>query len=395
MSIELCYIFLSAGLKSDSVQNKVISQIKGLNHSGVKCRGFFFTNDVEVVTKFDDHIILIPYPITNKQYFNIIFQKKALIKHVTSYVSENLNRNELIYLRYPGASYELFKLSKKFKNRIISEHQSKETAEILSLRSEHPISFNISRLISYFLYQIWPIYNEILWSKYYSKMLLAKVAVTNEIASYHSRFCKNVWVVPNGISVAKYKLRTSPILGDKLRIIFLKGTSGNAPWNGLDRLISSIDDFSNKENIELIICGSIIEGEIPYRHYIKLTGYMNSEELDSLISNVHLGFSTLCLFRKNLEEAAVLKAREYYARGLPFVYGYIDPDLEKIEVAKNYSYKVENNESKLNFDLILNFIKNVYKDSNHPSIMRNIAIENLDWNIKMNHIKENITKLKS
>ena len=392
IKLKLCYVFLSAGLKSDSVQKKVISQIRGLNDSGVECRGFFLTNDVKEETVFDKNIILIPYPTTHKRFFNIIFQKKMLLNFVKNYLAQNLKTDEYIYLRYPGVSFELYKLANKFKNRIISEHQSKEIDEIKSLRNEHPISLNISKLISYFLYQFWPIFNEVIWSKPYSKRLLAKVAVTNEIAIYHKRFCKNVWVVPNGIETDNYKLRISPNLENKIKIIFLKGTSGHAPWNGLDRLINSIDNYPHREKLELIICGSIIEGEVPFREYIKLTGYINSEELDSLISNVHFGFSTLCLFRKHLNEAAVLKAREYFARGLPFVYGYTDPDLENLESAKKYSLKISNDDTLINFDNVIRFVNNVYLDPNYITKMRDIAIENLDWKAKMKQLQIKIVQ---
>ncbi|MDI1235290.1 MAG: hypothetical protein PSX81_13495 [bacterium] len=390
MKVGICYIFLSGGLKSDSVQKKVISQIKGLINSGVVCRGLFFTEDVNKETDLDENIKLIPYPITNRRFLNIIYQKRALLNYVLKYLLDNINKNELIYLRYPGCSYELFKFARKFKNRIISEHQAIEIAEIKSLKNEHPLALNINKLISYFLYQFWPIYNELIWSKPYSKMLFAKVAVTNEIAIYHKKHCKSVWVIPNGIDTANYKVRISPSLEDKIKIIFLKGTTGNAPWNGIDRLVNSIDNYHGKEKLELIICGNIIEGEVPVRNYINQTGYMNSEELDRLISTVHFGFSTLCLFRKNLNEAAVLKAREYFARGLPFAYGYTDPDLSTLEIAKKYCFKVENNDSILNLNLIINFIKEVYADPMHTIAMRKIAEEKLDWNVKMKKIKDHI-----
>jgi len=390
MKVEICYLFLSAGLKSDSVQKKVISQIRGLNDAGVQCRGFFFTNDVNEVTVFDENIILVPYPTTQKRFFNIIYQKRALLNFVMDYLTQNLRKNEYIYLRYPGVSYELYKLSKKFEKRVISEHQAKEISEIRSLKNEHPIALNISKLLSYFLYQFWPIYNEFIWSKPFSKLLFAKVAVTNEIAQYHKKTCNEVWVIPNGIETSNYNLRISPQLDTNLKIIFLKGTAGNAPWNGIDRLINSLDNYSNNKGIELYICGHIIEGEVPDRAYVKQTGYLNSEQLDQLISKMHVGFSTLCLYRKQLNEAAVLKAREYFARGLPFVYGYTDPDLENLESAKQYCLQVSNDDTIIDFEEVINFVKNVYTDPLYATKMRTIAIEHMDWKAKMNQLKINI-----
>ncbi len=386
--MKLYYIFLSAGLKSDGVQKKVIAQINALNNTGVICHGLFFTNEVQEKTKLQEFIDLIPYPQTNKKYFNIIFQKKVLIRSAFNFVKTILKEEELIYLRYPGVTFELYKWTKNFKNRIISEHQAKEIDEIKSSKNEHPFGFKPSKLISYFLYQLWPIFNERIWHNKYSKMLYAKVAVTEEIAIYHKKKCRNVWVIPNGIEVSQYKVRSAPLISNSIKILFLKGTSGLAPWNGIDRLIYSLDKFNQRKyKIELIICGNIIPNEIPEREYLTKMGYLESSDLDLLFSNVHIGFSTLCLYRKKLNEAAVLKAREYFARGLPFVYGYNDPDFKERDSSNLFTLNIPNDNSLIDFDNVINFIEKVYSDNNHQNKMRQFAEENLDWNVKMNQLK--------
>jgi glycosyltransferase involved in cell wall biosynthesis len=389
MDLSLYYIFTSAGLKSDSVQKKVIAQIRAMNSSGIKCKGLFFTQDIEIETSIDNDIILIPYEKSNRRYFNIIKQNRLLIKDISSYIEKIITKEEYLYIRYPKASFALFKFAKKNKYRIISEHQSKEVDEIRSTKNEHKLGLKASKIISFFLYQIWPIYNEYIWGKYYSKYLKAKVAVTNEIAIYHQKNCNKVWVIPNGIETKNFQKRKIPEFKDKLKILFLKGTSDLAPWNGLDRLIKSIDIYLQSDiKIELIICGNIIEGEIPNRDYIVQKGYLTSEELNELFSDVHIGFSTLCLFRKSLNEAAVLKAREYMVRGLPFVYAYVDPDIQNESPIDKYVLKIPNDNSIIDFNEIIEFAKRVSKDLSHVEEMRIFSEENLDWKAKMRLLKQ-------
>jgi len=50
LKMKVCYIFTSAGLVSDSVQNKVISQIRYLNKTGILCRGAFFTTEIKEIS---------------------------------------------------------------------------------------------------------------------------------------------------------------------------------------------------------------------------------------------------------------------------------------------------------------------------------------------------------
>ncbi|MES2618306.1 MAG: hypothetical protein V4613_10525 [Bacteroidota bacterium] len=393
--LKISYILTSAGLQSNSVQDKVVSQIHAMNENGLMCRGLFFSTEITTEVVYDQYITLFPVQQTNLKYFNRIQQNKVLINTILRHIKMRIQNDELIYLRYPGASYELYKFVKKYKGRIISEHQAKEIDEIKSSKDEHPFGFKLSKLFSYFLYRIWPIYNEKLWGVLYSRQLKAKVAVTNEIAEYHKKNCENVLVIPNGIETKNYSLREIPELNSELKILFLKGTSSLAPWNGLDRLIKSIDAYEQSSlKIQLIICGNILDGEIPERSYIVHMGYQNTEELDKLFSTVHIGCSTLCLFRKNLYEAAVLKAREYFTRGLPFIYAYSDPDIQKDDEINQYALQFNNDDSIIDFNKVISFAKEVSNDLTHNKKMRIFAEEKLDWNAKMGQLKVFLMNLK-
>jgi glycosyltransferase involved in cell wall biosynthesis len=219
------------------------------------------------------------------------------------------------------------------------------------------------------------------------------LAVQNEISKYQRlKGCKNVIVCANGIGVSGYQVKNLINICKPLKLLFLKGTSTNAEWNGIDRLIHSIDKLEkNSIEIKLIICGHKIDGEIPQRNYIEHRGYLHREDLNQLFDEVDLGVSTFALYKKNLQEAAVLKTREYIARGLPFIYAYIDPDLN--EGAKEFSLEFPNDDSLIDMQKVIDFAQKALEDKELPKKMRKYAEEHLDYEVNMKKLVEELMKL--
>ena len=390
--MKIIYLFTSPSLQGSSVQTKVLSQIKYLNKAGAECRGAFFSTEVKEITKLNEFADLIPVEKCTWKYFRKIGQKRNSNKSIYDYVKKNFTSTDLFYLRYPGASKGLYKIVKSFGCKIVSEHQSKEIDEIKSFNKENTFGLKPSQLLSWYVYSYLPIYNENKWGNLIAQNVKAIVTVTNEIAEYQAnKGCKKVIVSTNGIDVSTFKVRILTNNNDKIKLLFLKGTSTIAEWNGINRIINAIDEHPNSENLKLIICGHHINGEIPIRNYIEHKGFLNKEELDGLFEEVHIGISTMALFKKNLNEAAVLKTREYISRGLPFIYAYTDPDLN--EEAKEFSLQFPNDDSLFDIQQVINFAQKVIKDPSHPQKMRKYAEEHLDYKVKMERLYNELLQL--
>jgi hypothetical protein len=86
-----------------------------------------------------------------------------------------------------------------------------------------------------------------------------------------------------------------------------------------------------------------------------------------------------------LKEASILKAREYCARGTPFIYGIADPDFPP---DFPYILHVPADESPIDIEQVLAFAKEVCADPDHPQKMRRYAEEHLDWSVKMKKLKD-------
>lgn len=394
-NLSIKYIFTTPSLKGSSVQTKVVNQIKFLNKAGANCEGVFFTTEVSEIIPLNEFINLIPVKKCKWKYFRSIGQKLILDKAIHDYIQRDYLTLDLVYIRFPGSSFLLYKISKKFGKKIISEHQSKEIEEIKSLAKDNIFGIKPSKFLSWFQYNFVPIFNEILFGRLFVKNIAGVVTVTKEIGDYQKKKgAKVVIVIPNGINVKNYNIKKINSFSFPLKIIFLKGTSNNAPWNGIDRLINSIDDLENShEKIKLIICGHLIKGEIPERGYIEIVGYKNKLEIDQLLQEVHIGVSTLSLFKKELKEASTLKTREYIARGLPFFYAYTDPDLN--EESKEFALEFPNDDSLIDMEKVIEFAKKALEDKDLPQKMRKYAEEHLDYEVKMKqlYIKlENLNK---
>ena len=173
--------------------------------------------------------------------------------------------------------------------------------------------------------------------------------------------------------------------------MFLKGTSTDALWNSLNRIIESIENYENNHKVELIVCGHNIVGEVQEKIFIKHLGYLNKEKVDEIINEVHVALSTMALYNHGLQEASSLKTREYFARGLPFIYAYTDPDLN--EEAKEFSLELPNDDSLIDMEKVIEFAEKALGDNALPKKMRKYAEEHLDYGVKMKKLYQELQRL--
>jgi hypothetical protein len=202
---------------------------------------------------------------------------------------------------------------------------------------------------------------------------------------------KNWTRITNGIDVEEVPIRQIPHFGtDELHILALANV---VYWHGFDRIIKGLADFQSKSRIILHIVG---EGPeiLKLRKLVESTnltdqvlfhGPLYGSDLDNIFNICHIAVGSLGLHRIGLDEASVLKVREYCARGIPFIYSPKDFDFP---AHFKYILKVPSDESPIKMEVVFDFAKEVLSDMEHPQKMRNYAAKNLDWNVKMNPVIE-------
>jgi glycosyltransferase involved in cell wall biosynthesis len=398
-ALKVYYCYTSGGLTSSSVQDKIVSQIHALCEAGVDCRGVFFTTAVEQETQLSPTIVLLPVRRSTSKWFRPLDQAAITLHTMDTWLKAHAADADFVYLRYPGASAALYRMAKRLGRKLVSEHQSKEIIEILESRNEHPFGLRPSKFLSWLQFQFLPLFNERRYGKRYARRIGAIVTMTHELAAYHSaKGCKQVTVIPNGIDTARFPVRSVPAAADCINLLFLKGTSTLASWNGLDRLIASVDAYHATRPVgalpfRILICGKFMEGEIPSRDYIEHLGYLRGAELEAVFNRAHLAVSTLCSYRRGLEESAILKTREYFARGIPFIFAYTDVDFDNSETVRTNTLRFPNSDARMDMAAVEVFARGRMTDLQHPADMHAWAEAQLDYRIKMKKLRDFLLEL--
>lgn len=386
-SLNILYVLSAAGLVEDSVQKKVRTQIQYLNTQNSTCKGAFFSFEIDSNYKLSDTIELVPIQPIKGKLFSKIKQQNNTLLAIKEYLKTNADKYQIIYFRYFGASKILLDIVKEHKSKIVFEMQGINIDEIKNYKFENPFKFNTSSILSFGQFYYYPLLQEKLYLKKILNYTTKNICISQEILNYHQALAdKKYLVVANGISASNYKIKKqTSIIDNTLNFLFLKGTTTLAPWNGIDRIVEAIKNYKGEYSFQLFIVGHYLEGEIPQENFIHHLGYLKADALDDIFNQCHLGIGTLALFRKNLYEASPLKTREYYARGLPFIYAYFDTDIADYSALKPFALCLENSDRALPMNEIIEFCI----ENNHQNVaneMHNLASQYLSNEQKMQRI---------
>lgn len=329
------------------------------------------------IEKSDKNLSYIKIQFPGNRLLKVIAQKLFRYRYIEKYA--DLGKYDKVILRYPLAfGFGLKRFYKKYGQKIFTEHHTNEGAELLKIGS-FPI---LGRAFS--------------WYENYRKGSILKkcrgvIGVTDEIRQHELSFCPTLasHTMSNGINVESVKpSKQKETRNDQLNIIFLAARF--APWHGLDYAIQGLRQYSGSTPILLHVVGNInhisnlIEFTDRKNAKIKFHGELHGDELDAIFEQVDLGISSLGIHRVGLEEASVLKSREYFARALPFVYAYSDSDLTEEE---GYALRVHVKETNyLNFEELVNFFNSTKQIPELSNIMRMEAIQKIDWAAKLERL---------
>lgn len=315
-----------------------------------------------------------------KKIDDSIFKKKLFRYQIIDKYIE-LKKYDYIILRYSGMDISSLYFVYKYGEKIITEHHTDEIGEILTYKSKVSGRYILERYLS-------PIF---------LKKVGAFICVTNEIINVELEKCgcfKKALLMPNGVDTESIRFtKFKPFDGKKLDIIFV--ASFFAPWHGLDEILNNLVSYNGNVIINIYLIGDLHKEDIckiqkiknPYVN-IHIKGRLHGEALDKIFAISTIAISTIAISRKKMTEACALKTREYIARGIPFVYGYKDVDLSGKE---KFALKID----KFDISKVIDFARSVSQISNLSEEMRQFAIQNLDWKIKMRRLKSFLEDLRN
>ncbi len=397
--MRVAYIFISLGNHLNSVAKKVRGQIERLNEiEDTECVGLFFSCEFEKEEK-EGRITKIPVPKTNRKYFDHLHQSDADYKRIYEFLIENAENYDRFYLRHNASTRWLQK---------ITELDIDLTIEINgNLPVTIPKHKKKIRRPSDLLHNIGFYYKPYKNEKKYGRKIFNQCRISSTSHELYESFKKfyrikkdNYFVIGNGIELENIPVRTYA-KNEKMefRLLVLKGAAVNGDYLGLDRVLKGIANYSsNSVQLKMICAGNNFQEEnklaqeLGITENVEFVGYLEKEQMSEFVNSSDIAISTLATYRSGIMEISSLKTREYFSRGVPFVYGYTDTDLMDIEESKLYALQLKNDDTPLDFQNIIDHFAPVIKDPDHPKKMRQLAEKYLAMDKKMVNLAEEIRK---
>ena len=391
--MKMLYVYIGGGLEHSSVQAKIISKIKYFNDNGLQTRGVFFTFDVQQEKSINDQIKLIPVPRSNKKYFQGIANQRNSIRTAVEYIKSQQQDYEVIYIRYPGASYWLYKGLKEFGNKVVFEHNTKELDEVIMRAKDNPFGISPSKVLSWMQENRYKTWTESYWGPKSLRLVRLGLANTNEIVSYQQNRAGGKYpckLITNGVDLNKIPLR-EPLAydGKNLTLVLMRGAKGLVPYDGTDRLLKGLAAYDGDVNVKLYFVGSSFPDEnkmvdkLNLKNKVFFTGKLIGDELTEILNKCHLSIGTLAIHRKNQKEGSVLRVNESLARGIPVVVAYEDMELNSDIGFKPFYYKLPADDSVVDIQDLCDFASQTYSINNNHIAIRELAKKNIDYNLKI------------
>jgi len=378
------YYYIGYAKNNSGVNNKIFAQINELIKIDVQSKCIFrsiakdfdeisfeslHNNTEDILSARTRFEVINRFLVYRKMFFSI--KEKCRV----------CNEDDIIYIRMLFPTRYLYKATTlKRKCKIILEHNTKEREEIFQLKK------NYTKKCVFLL-------SDLLYSKKIRESVDAIVGVTPEITNYQltQYLVKNKprISISNGFDVHSVPLRTVQPLNDEIHLLIVANVSY---WHGIDRILKGLKKYNGKIKIILHIVGNgkeidnlkRISSELKLENDIVFHGHLTGIQLDELYNICHIGVGSLGIHRKGLSQTSELKAREYCARGLPYIIAVSDPDFPG---TFPYIKLFPPDDSPLNIEKIIEFAEIIYTDPHHAEKMRDYAIKNLDWSVKMKQFK--------
>jgi glycosyltransferase involved in cell wall biosynthesis len=226
----------------------------------------------------------------------------------------------------------------------------------------------------------------------YFKKIDGLLIVVDEVGEYEQQFNPQIKTYTFGNGYSGTATSSKRILDETIDLLFV-GNPGQ-PWHNIERLLRSYDTYlastEKKDKFKIHIVG-MEKSDIKYQtnnENVIFYGYIsNSEELTRVFETADIGIGTLGLYKKNMNENAALKVREYLFYGLPVIIGYKDVDLSK---HLPFVMQVENSDKIIDFSKVIQFYRD-FKRSSSEEEVKQYCIKNLTWDKKCKEILDFMT----
>jgi glycosyltransferase involved in cell wall biosynthesis len=213
-------------------------------------------------------------------------------------------------------------------------------------------------------------------------------------------FKNKVLIVGNGIDPLEIPKINPPKFEEELHLI---AVSNATYWHGYDRVIAGLSEYYKRYEHPRVYFHIVGDGgelsnlrklvaRLDLANFVKFHGKKTGESLDRLFDMCHIAIGSIGLHRTKLNKASPLKSKEYCARGIPFVIAYED---EGFPEDFPFIFRITPDETPVYIKALVDWYKNLTTE--YPDFvqrMREYAIKNLSWEVKLRPVIEKINEMK-
>lgn len=376
--MKIIYFHPMRGNPDSGVNKKVLSQVRSLNEAGIPATLYAVTEgkgpDIQEswFSTVSCEELCRPQPGLMR-----LFYRERKINAILADLISSLSGDDVVYMRIPYPSFFSWQTLRRFRIcRIVIEYQTIE-----------PREYQKKRMWGYLVL-------DLLFGTALRRNPDAIVGVTDEITRYQCRRAgdpdKPHITIGNGFPVNSVPLHTPPVFsGREVRLVCVADINF---WHGIDRLLRGMELYRGDVRIILHIAGegkdiARLQEEVRIRGHeenVVFHGFLSGARLDRLFNESHAAVGSLGIHRLGLNEATTLKAREYCARGIPFVIGYHDPDFPEDFAG---CLNIPANENPVDCTAVIDFVNGQYQDPCHPEKIRSFASARIDQLDKMKQLR--------
>lgn len=339
------------------VFNKIKGQLNGFTENGVDMGWFLMRNN---------HIIYNDNPIFTVKKNKAIYFFEGVYK----YLKQNSIDCDFVYIRYSIGNIFLLKLCKLLKKKGI---------KVVIELPTYPYEKELNKYGAVFGNLI----------KTVDRLVTSnlKKYVCN-IVSFIDK--ETIFTIPNilienGINVDEIKFTGF----NKGQIINMISVANITNSHGYDRVINGLNEYYKDNPIREVYFHIVGDGDevnnlkslvakYNLEKYVVFYGPKYEPELTEIFKSCNLGVTALGMYRKDLNCGSVLKAREYTARGIPFILGYDDASFKDAKFVIN----VPNDDSYINISKLIESFDNMeIKDIDIRNYTKNIS-----WNYQIQKV---------
>ncbi|MFZ4543924.1 MAG: glycosyltransferase [Saprospiraceae bacterium] len=366
----LFYTKLNFGNEAHSgISKKIFAQAKALRRLDIETDLLYFRNN-EVVISNGDYEQIFRYNNKWKRFFFQFFSFSTAI---------DLRQYTHIYIRHFFLNPFAILLLKKLKK---ANPSVKIVMEIASYPYHDQVRHDdVEDRIRYGLDKVLCTYLK----KYVDRILT--------FSAFDRIFDIPTIKTSNGVDIDGLFPKKPTALSEEFHIL---GLANVQHWHGFDRIIAGMSSYHHQFPVYFHIVGkgdaiSALKRqsvEAGLEKTVIFHGAKYGDELQAFFDTCHLGVSSLGMHRIGVAngETSNLKVREYCARGIPFINGYLDRD---IPANFPFVFQVAADESPVNIEQTISFYRNLlllYPD--YPGNLHEFAKNNLTWEAKFKVLRQ-------